>query len=118
MRISTEMVKGMPLQVSFETVIAPLANSESRDFSQIQGCVFPSLVAISKELRDASSEAEKKIDAYQVKCRLCSSALRQTCMRHRVQRGDMTQTEIFCIQPCYEFAACEKMFTESSKRSL
>jgi hypothetical protein len=55
--------------VSYETVIAPLANLEAEEFAGVQGCVFPSLVAVSKDVRNASTEAEKKIDAHNVKCR-------------------------------------------------
>ncbi len=56
-------------QVSYENVIAPLANLEAEEFALVQSCVFPALVSTSKEVRDASSEAEKRIDAYNVKCR-------------------------------------------------
>jgi hypothetical protein len=55
--------------VSYETVIAPLANLEAEEFAVVQGCVFPSLVAVSKDVRNASAEAEKKIDAHNIKCR-------------------------------------------------
>lgn len=50
-------------------MIAPLANLEAEEFALVQSCVFPSLVSASKDVRDASSEAEKRIDAYNVKCR-------------------------------------------------
>jgi hypothetical protein len=60
------------MQVSYENVIAPLANLEAEEFALVQSCVFPSLVSESKPVRDASSEAEKRIDAYNVKCRLFS----------------------------------------------
>ncbi len=50
-------------------MIAPLANLEAEEFAGVQGCVFPSLVAVSKDVRNASTEAEKKIDAHNVKCR-------------------------------------------------
>ena len=53
-------------------MIAPLANLEAEEFALVQSCVFPSLVSESKPVRDASSEAEKRIDAYNVKCRLFS----------------------------------------------
>lgn len=60
---------GVFLQVNYENVIAPLANLEAEEFALVQSCVFPALVSTSKEVRDASSEAEKRIDAYNVKCR-------------------------------------------------
>lgn len=55
--------------MTYENVIAPLANLEAEEFALVQSCVFPALVSTSKEVRDASSEAEKRIDAYNVKCR-------------------------------------------------
>ncbi|CAM6010102.1 unnamed protein product [Sphagnum balticum] len=64
-----DAVAAVPLdEVSYETVIAPLANLEAEEFAVVQGCVFPSLVAVSKDVRNASAEAEKKIDAHNVKC--------------------------------------------------
>ncbi len=50
-------------------MIAPLANLEAEEFAVVQGCVFPSLVAVSKDVRNAGAEAEKKIDAHNIKCR-------------------------------------------------
>lgn len=64
-----DTVAAVPLdQVNYENVIAPLANLEAEEFALVQSCVFPALVSTSKEVRDASSEAEKRIDAYNVKC--------------------------------------------------
>lgn len=64
-----DAVAAVPLdQVSYDNVIAPLANLQAEEFALVQSCVFPALVSTSKEVRDASSEAEKRLDAYNVKC--------------------------------------------------
>ncbi|CAM6119376.1 unnamed protein product [Calypogeia fissa] len=64
-------VAAVPLdEVTYEKVIAPLANLEAEEFSKIQECVFPRLVAVSKDVRDASAEAEKRIEGQIAKCRM------------------------------------------------
>ncbi|KAG6549911.1 hypothetical protein Mapa_008421 [Marchantia paleacea] len=63
-----DQVAAVPLdEVSYENVIAPLANLEAEEFPLVQSCVFPRLVAVSKDVRDASAEAEIRIDAHNVK---------------------------------------------------
>ena len=45
-------------------VISPLAELEAQQFPLIQSCVFPKLVSSVEDVRKASSEAERKIDAH------------------------------------------------------
>ncbi|KAL2629464.1 hypothetical protein R1flu_014150 [Riccia fluitans] len=64
-----DQVATVPLdEVSYERVIAPLVNLETEEFPLVQSCVFPRLVAVSKDVRDASAEAEMRIDAHNIKC--------------------------------------------------
>ena len=56
-------------QVSYDNVIAPLASLEAEEFALIQSCKFPRLVSSSKEVQQASKDAESMLDAYKVKCR-------------------------------------------------
>lgn len=50
-------------------VISPLAELEAQQFSLIQSCVFPKLVSTLEDVRKASAEAERRIDAYLNLCR-------------------------------------------------
>lgn len=50
-------------------VIAPLADLEAEQFPQVQSCVFPKLVSSLTDVRKASAEAERRIDAHVLSCR-------------------------------------------------
>ncbi|KAJ7562830.1 hypothetical protein O6H91_03G085800 [Diphasiastrum complanatum] len=64
-----DAVASVPLdKVTYATVIAPLANLEVEEFVLIQSCTFLSLVAASKDIRQASAVAESKIDHYHAQC--------------------------------------------------
>eukprot|EP01018_Ginkgo_biloba_P002672 Gb_29439 [translate_table: standard] len=55
-------------KVTYANVIAPLADLEAEHFVLVQSCVLPRMVAPSKDVREASIEAEKRINAHNLKC--------------------------------------------------
>ncbi|KAK6922350.1 Peptidase M3A/M3B catalytic domain [Dillenia turbinata] len=65
-----DSVASVPLdKVSYTNVIAPLADLESQQFPLVQSCIFPKLVTYSDDVRKASGEAERRIDAHVSMCR-------------------------------------------------
>ena len=50
-------------------VIAPLAELEAQQFPLVQSCVFPKMVSACDDVRKASAEAERRIDAHVLTCR-------------------------------------------------
>ncbi|KAI9080842.1 hypothetical protein K1719_037151 [Acacia pycnantha] len=65
-----DAVASVPLdKVSYMNVISPLAELEAQQFPLIQSCIFPKLVSSVEDVRKASAEAERKIDAH---LNLCS----------------------------------------------
>lgn len=58
-----------PSQVTYANTILPLAELEAQQFPLIQSCVFPKLVSSSEDIRKASIEAERRIDAHISICR-------------------------------------------------
>lgn len=56
-------------QVTYDNVIAPLVRLEAEEFALIQACKFPMLVSSSKDVQQASKDAENMLDAYKKKCR-------------------------------------------------
>ncbi|MCO5584083.1 hypothetical protein L7F22_038006 [Adiantum nelumboides] len=66
-----DQVANVSLQkVTYANVIAPIAKLEAEEFALMQSCKFPRLVSTSKEARQASSDAEKMLDAHKLKCSL------------------------------------------------
>lgn len=64
-----DAVASVPLdKVTFMNVISPLAELEAQQFPLVQSCVFPMLVCTSDDVRKASAEAERKIDAHMLSC--------------------------------------------------
>lgn len=57
------------LQVSYSNVISPLAELQAQQFPLIQSCVFPKMVSTREDVRKASAEAERRIDAHLDMCR-------------------------------------------------
>lgn len=49
--------------------ISPLAELEAQQFPLVQSCVLPKLVSTADDIRKASAEAERKIDAHVLMCR-------------------------------------------------
>jgi thimet oligopeptidase len=46
-----------------------LVRLEAEEFALIQACKFPRLVSSSKDVQQASKDAENMLDAYKKKCR-------------------------------------------------
>ena len=57
------------MQVTYANVIAPLSDLEAQQFPLIQSCVIPKFVSTSEDVRKASAEAERRIDAHVSTCR-------------------------------------------------
>ncbi|XP_022131840.1 probable thimet oligopeptidase isoform X2 [Momordica charantia] len=57
-----------PNKVTHSNVISPLADLEAEQFPLVQSCVFPKLVSTSDDVRKASAEAERRIDAHVQMC--------------------------------------------------
>ncbi|KAK4731236.1 hypothetical protein R3W88_024224 [Solanum pinnatisectum] len=65
-----DAVASIPLdKVVYVNVILPLAELEAQQFPLIQSCVFPKWLSASEDVRKASAEAERKIDAHITMCR-------------------------------------------------
>ncbi|KAF3431110.1 hypothetical protein FNV43_RR25840 [Rhamnella rubrinervis] len=65
-----DAVASVPLdKVTYANAVFPLAELEVQQFPLVQSCVFPKLVSTSDDVRKASSEAERRIDAH---AQLCS----------------------------------------------
>lgn len=56
-------------QVTYANTILPLAELEAHQFPLVQSCAFPKLVSASEDIRKASIEAERRIDAHLSRCR-------------------------------------------------
>ncbi|KAM3706119.1 hypothetical protein ACJW30_03G131000 [Castanea mollissima] len=64
-----DKVASVPLdKVSIVNVVSPLAELEAEQFPLIQSCVFPKFVSSSDEVRKASAEAERRLDAHALMC--------------------------------------------------
>ncbi|KAJ6898374.1 thimet oligopeptidase isoform X2 [Populus alba x Populus x berolinensis] len=64
-----DAVASVPLdKVTYANVISPLADLEAHQFPLVQSCVFPKLVSTSEDVRKASAEAERRIDAHVSMC--------------------------------------------------
>ncbi|KAJ3708658.1 hypothetical protein LUZ61_012363 [Rhynchospora tenuis] len=65
-----DRVASVPLEkVCYENVVVPFADLEAEQFPLIQSCVFQRMVSASVEVRNASLEAEKRLDAHFLLCR-------------------------------------------------
>ncbi|KAJ9554523.1 hypothetical protein OSB04_018568 [Centaurea solstitialis] len=64
-----DAVASVPLdKVSYTNVILPLEQLEAYQFPLVQSCVFPKFVSSSEEIRKASAEAGRRIDAHVSAC--------------------------------------------------
>ncbi|KAL6969324.1 thimet oligopeptidase [Sarracenia purpurea var. burkii] len=64
-----DAVASVPLdKVTYGNAIQPLAELEAQQLSLVQSCVFPKLVSAHEDVRKASAEAERRIDAYVSDC--------------------------------------------------
>ncbi|XP_009607687.1 probable thimet oligopeptidase isoform X3 [Nicotiana tomentosiformis] len=65
-----DAVASVPLdKVAYVNVILPLAELEAQQFPLIQSCVFPKWLSAFEDVRKASAEADRKIDAHISMCR-------------------------------------------------
>ncbi|XP_052311994.1 probable thimet oligopeptidase isoform X3 [Populus trichocarpa] len=64
-----DAVASVPLdKVTYANVMSPLADLEAHQFPLVQSCVFPKLVSTLEDVRKASAEAERRIDAHVSMC--------------------------------------------------
>ncbi|KAB5537785.1 hypothetical protein DKX38_015318 [Salix brachista] len=64
-----DAVASVPLdKVTYANVLSPLADLEAHQFPLVQSCVFPKLVSTLEDVRKASAEAERRIDAHVLMC--------------------------------------------------
>ncbi|KAJ6771538.1 PROTEASE M3 THIMET OLIGOPEPTIDASE-RELATED [Salix koriyanagi] len=64
-----DAVASVPLdKVTYANVLSPLADLEAHQFPLVQSCVFPKLVSTIEDVRKASAEAERRIDAHVLMC--------------------------------------------------
>ncbi|CAL0333113.1 unnamed protein product [Lupinus luteus] len=62
-------IASIPLdKVTYTNVISPIAELQAQQFPLIQSCVFPKLVSTSEDVRKASAEAERRLDAHLDMC--------------------------------------------------
>lgn len=61
--------KSVNVQVSYTNVVLPLAELEAEEFSLVQSCLFPKMVSVSDDVRKASAQAERRLDAHKLSCR-------------------------------------------------
>ncbi|PVV00158.1 hypothetical protein BB559_000078 [Furculomyces boomerangus] len=66
-----DQIASVPLtEVSFENVIAPLAIDSNQSMVDYSKVTFLQHVSSSREIRDASMEAEKKLEEFDIECRM------------------------------------------------
>ncbi|XP_058102154.1 probable thimet oligopeptidase isoform X4 [Magnolia sinica] len=64
-----DYVASIPLdKVTYTNVILTLAELEAQQFPLVQSCVFQKMVGLSDDVRKASAEAERRIDAHLLIC--------------------------------------------------
>ncbi|KAL6616561.1 hypothetical protein ACP70R_038831 [Stipagrostis hirtigluma subsp. patula] len=64
-----DSVAAVPLdKVSYANAIAPLAELDALQFPLVQACLLPRMVSPSEDVRRASAEAEKRLDAHFMLC--------------------------------------------------
>ncbi|XP_077227429.1 zincin-like metalloproteases family protein isoform X2 [Tasmannia lanceolata] len=64
-----DSVASVPLEkVNYMNVILPLSELEAQQFPLVQSCVFQKMVSLSDDVRKASAEAERRIDAHLLMC--------------------------------------------------
>ena len=60
------------MQVTHANVISPLAELQAQQFPLVQSCVFQKMVSTREDVRKASAEAERRIDAHLDACRFAN----------------------------------------------
>ncbi|KAH6798728.1 Zincin-like metalloproteases family protein [Perilla frutescens var. frutescens] len=88
-------VASVPLdKVTYANTILPLAELEAHQFPLIQSCTFPKLVSSSEDIRKASIEAERRIDAHISICSKREDVYR--VVKAFIARGDWMSSEVKC----------------------
>ncbi|CAA6668038.1 unnamed protein product [Spirodela intermedia] len=65
-----DLIASIPLEkVTFTNAISPLVRLEADLFPLVQSCIFLKMVAVSDDMRQASAEAERKLDSHFQTCR-------------------------------------------------
>ncbi|KAK2987176.1 hypothetical protein RJ640_030768 [Escallonia rubra] len=60
-----DAIASVPLdKVTYANAILPMEELEAQQFPLVQSCIFPKLVSTSEDVRKASAEAERRIDAH------------------------------------------------------
>ncbi|KAF7124820.1 hypothetical protein RHSIM_Rhsim12G0036000 [Rhododendron simsii] len=92
-------VASVPLdKVTYANTILPLAELEAQQFPQVQSCVFPKLVSTSEDVRKASAEAERRIDAYVSSCSKREDVYR--VIKAFAAKGEWMSSEAKCYTQC------------------
>ncbi|KAJ0094102.1 hypothetical protein Patl1_16849 [Pistacia atlantica] len=79
-------------KVTYLNVISPLAELEAEQFPQVQSCVFPRLVSSLDDVRKASTEAERRIDAHVLSCSKREDVYR--AVKAYASKGEWTSPEV------------------------
>lgn len=87
-----------PNKVTYSNVISPLADLEAEQFPLVQSCVFPKLISTSDDVRIASAEAERRIDAHVQMCSKREDVYR--VVKAFSTRGEQTSAEQKCFIQC------------------
>ncbi|KAG8365960.1 hypothetical protein BUALT_Bualt17G0026300 [Buddleja alternifolia] len=88
-----DAVASVPLdKVTYSNTILPLAELEAQQFPLIQSCALPKLVADSEDIRKASIEAERRIDAHVSACSKREDVYR--VIKTFTARGDWISSEV------------------------
>ncbi|KAL0421505.1 UNVERIFIED_CONTAM: putative thimet oligopeptidase [Sesamum latifolium] len=88
-----DAVASVPLdKVTYASTILPLVELEAQQFHLIQSCAFPKLVSASEDIRKASTEAERRIDAHVSGCSKREDVYR--VIKAFTARGDWMSSEV------------------------
>ncbi|KAL0385411.1 UNVERIFIED_CONTAM: putative thimet oligopeptidase [Sesamum radiatum] len=88
-----DAVASVPLdKVTYANTILPLVELEAQQFPLIQSCAFPKLVSASEDIRKASTEAERRIDAHVSGCSKREDVYR--VIKAFTARGDWMSSEV------------------------
>ncbi|XP_031388590.1 probable thimet oligopeptidase isoform X1 [Punica granatum] len=94
-----DAVASVPLdKVNYTNVVSALAELEAEQFPLVQSCVFPKLVSTSDEVRRASAEAERRIDAHIATCSQREDVYR--VVKAFASRGELMNAEAKCYIQC------------------
>ncbi|KAL0364273.1 UNVERIFIED_CONTAM: putative thimet oligopeptidase [Sesamum angustifolium] len=88
-----DTVASVPLdKVTYANTILPLVELEAQQFPLIQSCAFAKLVSASEDIRKASTEAERRIDAHVSGCSKREDVYR--VIKAFTARGDWMSSEV------------------------